>query len=136
MRATTKGSIADKTWEESAFLSASITLSSRLAPKDKREKLPSRLCHPTFPINGDDVVEQAMADKEPNPRKPLFKNGRRRGLFVKAREKERELGFEVESLGRKRNDVGAFGWREVRVGARDIDGIITDISNWFTESNR
>lgn len=90
--------------------------------------MPSRLCHPTFPISGEDVVEQAMADKEPNPRKPLFKNGKRRDLFARASEKERELGAEVELLGRKGNDVGAFERREVRVGARDKDGI-TDISN-------
>ena len=64
--ATTKGSIADKTWEESVFSTSAFGL----IPKCNKETLPSLLCDPTLPINGE--VEQANVKSAPFFGQPLF----------------------------------------------------------------
>ena len=62
--ATTKGSIADKSWDESLpFSAASDIVFGGFIPKESNDDCPSLLCDPTLPTNGE--VEQAHIDKTP-----------------------------------------------------------------------
>lgn len=69
--ATTNGSIADKTCDESLPFSElpDAGVLGALIPKESNDTFPSLLCDPTLPIN-DDVMEQARI--ETNPLRELF----------------------------------------------------------------
>lgn len=98
--ATTKGSKADKTWEESLLLVAASEMAAvgvLFIPKERSDAWPSLLCDPTRPRNGE--VEQACT--------PLLnflffwiekpKNGEGEGLAVKM--KGLELGSGEKRIG-------------------------------------
>ena len=59
--ATTKGSKADKSWDESPSVASASAL--EFNPKDKSEKFPCRIREPILPTNDD--VEQANVDTAP-----------------------------------------------------------------------
>lgn len=133
VKATTKGSIADKTCEESDFFSASVRFSSGLPPNDNSEEFPSLLCHPTFPMNGDEAVEHATASKEPIPLEP-FKIGEKPKLFFK--ENETKLGLELKLLEKTIIRFGVSEWWSARgCWVRDKNGIV-DISYGFRRKRK
>nr|GMD61171.1 hypothetical protein Iba_chr12aCG18290 [Ipomoea batatas] len=114
VRTTTKGSNADNTSELSAFPSPAATILWFL-PKESQDKFPSLLCHPTFPVNGDEV-EHATAASNP----PLLR------LEISGIRNGNELFFRV--LGRVNRGLGLL-----RCGLRGIELEMDGIVDIFSE---
>lgn len=109
--ATTNGSIADKTWDESSPLcSAPLDIAvGGFIPNESNEEFPSLHCDPTLPINGD--VEHPFIDRPPFLN-PLFEN--------EEHENEEEYKEELGSLGVY---VCGFITSFELLGAREMKGI-------------
>nr|GMD67022.1 hypothetical protein Iba_chr12cCG20630 [Ipomoea batatas] len=84
-------------------------------PKESQDKFPSLLCHPTFPVNGDEV-EHATAASNP----PLLR------LEISGIRNGNELFFRV--LGRVNRGLGLL-----RCGLRGIELEMDGIVDIFSE---
>lgn len=102
MAATTKGSRADNSWEESVV--GISEMGPGFIPKERIETLPSRLWNPTLPIK--EVVEQANAMAGTGDLLLLV------GMDMEVGEMEKMVGFVAVGVvggGRERNrDVTAI----------------------------
>lgn len=130
VRATTNGSIADKTWEESVCFWTSTTPSSGHVPKYNSEEFPSLLCHPTFPpINGDEVVEHATTRRESIPLEPFNFGYKPKHFFFREIE-ELRLGLKLPER-RRRIGLKVVEYWSFSGGGYDNNGIVNISSTQF-----
>lgn len=120
MAATTKGSNADRAWDESLFFPASA-IAYGFTPNDSSDTFPSRHCRPTLPMNGD--VEQANIESLV----VLLLNSLER-LETKEQENE-EKGEEEEGGLNETERLGLVGGERQRRGIEGIEEV--DMGWWW-----
>jgi hypothetical protein len=113
--ATTKGSNADRAWDESLFFPTSA-IAYGFTPNDSRDTFPSRHCRPTLPMNGD--VEQANIESLV----VLLQNPLER-LETKEQENEEKGEEELECGLNETERLGLVGGERKRKGIEGIEEV-------------